>query len=144
MARGYPDFFGFSVFPFYGSTLETGGLKTAPFGVETALVTVAGKGQIYNCEYLTQDADAVNLDAVRLYVDGIAISGDSFQQQYTRNKHMMIPGEMIATCYDPNTPRYAGFIQGSIPFGMSAQLRYNSTGVNDVDVYAWITYTLFL
>ena len=70
MPRGYPDYFGQSIFPKYGSLkVATGSGISLPNGVEKTVVSISGKGQVYSgFMSISGTVSPVNTSC-RVYVD---------------------------------------------------------------------------
>jgi len=76
MARGYPDFFGFSIFPSFGvPTEEVPGPIVIANGDRETIFQSVGKGKSYGGE-LWWDGNADCLDTVTLYItmDGVSFA----------------------------------------------------------------------
>ena len=71
MARGYPDFFGHSVFPYYGPTVEIGGNAIVlATGVRTPCYTLSVKGLIREIQLWLTSADFTTTSAIFCSIDG--------------------------------------------------------------------------
>jgi len=74
MPRGYPDFFGFSVFAFYGAIRHSGFIAIpTPGVVETVLFTITGKGRIWGGWWNVFHATNLAAQTVRIYLDGVLV-----------------------------------------------------------------------
>jgi len=78
MARGYPDFFGFSVFPQYGPfQVQVAAGVNCPNGATTQVITIAGKGATYGGYLHLSIAQLVkNQMSVDLDLDGNVFTQD--------------------------------------------------------------------
>jgi len=76
MARGYPDFFGFSIFPSFGiPTEENSGWVVVGAGTTPVLVDIAGKGKSYGGElWFDGNEDACDLAQPIVIIDGVTFN----------------------------------------------------------------------
>jgi len=78
MARGYPDFFGFSIFPSFGiPTEEDSGGVAVVSGTSPILVNIAGKGRSYGGEiWYSGNQNAIRLTQVIVTLDGVVFNDE--------------------------------------------------------------------
>ncbi len=74
MARGYPDFFGFSMFPFYGTTLFSGHIVNSVIpGVEKSMFELNYKGRIVGGRIAMYTLATSGSARLRVYIDDVMI-----------------------------------------------------------------------
>jgi len=85
MARGYPDYFGYSMFPGPGGpTKDVSGLVNVAFGERKTLIEISAKGSLINC--------AVYGDAVSNYANYLVyltIDGEELTPQAVENLFLL-------------------------------------------------------
>lgn len=124
MARGYPDFFGISIFPHFGGARENEGPGVSVPNDTTILFTVNGKGHIYCIETLTSGAASMISDEWELWIDGVEFSSmipssaDSAGEIYPRL------GAWQLSQYDLTIPQVSMTLLGVLTFAASFSLRY--------------------
>lgn len=75
MAKGYPDFFGFSIFMQYGSfRRKDEDLALVPAGDDETVLTISSKGQIYFGRIGLSGIDTPSLVTPTITIDGAAFS----------------------------------------------------------------------
>lgn len=86
MARGYPDFFGTSVFPSPGSASRSvSGGTNCPAGAVTSILTLTGKGTVF-AGWISFINSPGLLDLfVQLTVDGLVLAKEDIYQLYKYN-----------------------------------------------------------
>jgi len=144
MARGYPDFFGHSMFPYYGVMTEVGAATAVAGGATAEIGRITGKGSVFSVDIYTIDTDADVLDRIRIYCDNGLFTNQSWAGMYVYGFDKPVYGEMFELCYDPNTPRFRAIMPGQIPFGINLYVTYQVTGVNPVTVSCYIDYTYYV
>jgi len=145
MARGYPDFFGFSIFPFYGAIRYTGEtLKVLPGGVETEIFTIIGKGRIWGGEW--QVIHGTNLPAISLniYIDEDLAASISCSDSIDKGYAFPVGTLIYGTYYDQIKGRRAyGLIVPNQTFGQSWSIKINNGDAAGGSGTCSATYTLF-
>lgn len=70
MSKGYPDFFGFSMFPFNGAVLETSGSTVIPASTTATVFEITTKGMIFagTCAMVT--AANISKSDFFVWIDG--------------------------------------------------------------------------
>lgn len=124
MARGYPDFFGFSIFPYYGTLYrEVIALTDLIDADEVSLTTISGKGILAAGNITMLESVAGAIPELRIYVDGELSAGSGRDAMITNgwfgaNTQLM---ELISWTY-PEGAAVASFPR-EIQFGQSFELR---------------------
>lgn len=140
MAKGYPDFFGQSIFLKYGP-FKTEWAEVTVDNVSTAdIVSIETKGTIQGGYLFTNDADAGKEDSVILEIDGIEIVKTAFQYLFLYGYDLNIYAPIILVEYDRDSPVFTVLLKDKIPFDTSVVLAYKNVGFNDVTVEAAIYY----
>jgi len=98
VARGYPDYFGQSIFPKYGGAKEVSGSKTVTANTENTIVEVSGKGVLYSGGLYAQGSDKCKDDRVRIYIDNVSIVTISFTALLTRGL-VIVPNDIVTLTY---------------------------------------------
>ena len=79
MAKGYPDFFGFSMFPFYGSLLDDMSIGVLSAGETDDVTSISGKNHIFGgYARLFNVADPTDLN-IKIITDSVTIQDFSYQ-----------------------------------------------------------------
>ena len=83
MAKGYPDFFGYSVFPYYGDLLNQDVLVPGVVALDTAtLFEISHKGILFGGYLYLFSTDAPPTDLLVITVDGSVVFSDSCLHLY--------------------------------------------------------------
>lgn len=142
MARGYPDYFGQSIFPAKGAYTKNAGSNAVNTDAEFTLRTVLGQGVLFGGYFNSTDADMHKDDQVNLYVDGnrvtIGILSFLFDNKIWRPNESPI----YITCYDEITPQYAIGISSGIVFTTSLHLKFTRKTAVDRTVNCGLFYSL--
>lgn len=142
MARGYPDWFGVSVYPIRGTTYRASGTKVCSQIGATTIDTILGRGMTFGGIVSTGDADASEWDAVELWIDGLLISGFNHWGLYMVGFSPPAQYPLTITRFDTTTPYYALNILGNLIFEQNLTLKYSAEDANARDVSYELTYTL--
>jgi len=138
MARGYPDFFGNSVFPWYGPAARALGGVDVPGGGREIIVENTGKRHIYAVQIHTIDADWDKNDGISMYVDGVLIRSTSWWSLLDYERNSQMPTEMWLSCYDEEHHYHVMGFGGGFSIGLSIRIEYTVFGVNPVTVFGQI------
>lgn len=142
MARGYPDWFGQSIFPWYGGTSEiNSGLMTIPAETTKTLVTIEGKGVMYNIEIWIDTPTHHPTDGAELYIDNVQISDAHLATTRKRGKNIPTLGEFYITLYDVDDFEYTMMMSGLIPFSQKIELKWSNDHADDALVRGKITHS---
>lgn len=141
MARGYPDFFGFSIFPFYGVLYRTPVAAIGPIlNVETDLVEITGKG-ILTAGQITGVDVAINANPwLAIYVDGGEVFATTMEGLYAGG---WLPGvkQLMVLNYKAvaDRTRIVHFPL-QIPFGQSLRITCRDNAAVGVNFVAYLYY----
>lgn len=142
MARGYPDFFGFSVFPFHGISYRAEHPAAAvAAGAETTLIEIAGKGILFSGYVVVSGVAAINARSL-IYVDGNRISEQTPHNALLTNTASGYPDLQVISEYDVISNHYTLLMIKEITFGYQFKLTISDVDVLGPTVTAGIRYNL--
>jgi hypothetical protein len=129
MARGYPDFFGYSVFPFHGSPMdvniaydgEVSPCTLTPFNI-------AAKGRVESCFLAMYGNVAAVSFGLSLIIDDTVFTSISAIGHLARG---CIPGSdqrVIVLRYDPDSFNYTFGIKPGLTFGYRFKVQVTAAG----------------
>ena len=142
MARGYPDFFGHSVFPYFGPTniIDDAGFCTGAFD---QIINLTGKGVFLGATVYINDNDdpPTGIFEIAIRVDG----GDNFRLRTFRLDDQYygwnFPSMGREVYWNLETREYVYLIDREISFGVSFEVLLGAAGyagAPDWDVHgAW-------
>lgn len=140
MARGYPDFFSLPTFPSYGLTRKATGSVIVNAGTIATILTVSGKGVLYDGTlYLLGVAGSKN-DEVTLKVDGSISLSTSFSLMLSYGWIHPIIGRTHLTVMSVDPYRYGVMVDGPISYGQTLVWIYKNTTITNVTVEAYFFY----
>ena len=143
MARGYPDFFGYSVFPFYGTWLldfcnGVGILNAANADIHTLTHKAVIMGGTFEITYVTFDPSQ---NTMVLTIDGTTILTASAEQFRTYNQSQQGDDLFYCTHYNPESKIQVLSITPGISFGYEFKINMaNATGAQFI-VNGYLYYT---
>jgi len=107
MARGYPDYYGQSIFPRLGvlQAVHTGDI-TCNWGGPTEVLNVNARMIVQSMELRFNDIRFAALISVYFYADGVDMGGDNIALFYSRNRTMPHQSVAYVTVYSPAIERY--------------------------------------
>ena len=142
MPRGYPDYFGQSIFMKYGSAQRAAydGYVTA--NTENNIITISGKGRLYGGYLYTDQGTNQKNDRVRVYVDGVMIFSLMWEGLYTQNTTTGTPSPVSLTRYDIGSQGFAMVFGGNITFDSELKITYGEYGGYTPRVGSEIYYAL--
>ena len=120
MARGYPDYFGQSMWPKYGTPIEVDLLETdIPHGEELDVVSILGQGILFNLKATLVETEASNNAYLDLYVDGTLMA--TISQVYSQYDNPMTAiGEVLV-------PIYRSINYGELIVGLTREVPFRYT-----------------
>lgn len=130
MAKGYPDFFGFSVFPQFGPFQNEVINKVVASGASGDIVNISDKGNIYSGYF---DISSVRLQSIfiNLIVDGTSVAYLSPQALLIRGHNSALDLPFILTLYETVTGMATIVIQSDITFSSSYRIEIQNTTIAD-------------
>ena len=141
MARGYPDFFGFSIFPQFGTlTEEDSGLFAIVTGNTQTLFTITQKGKSYGgiLRYNGQGDVHLKTQAI-VIVDGVTIS-DEVPAGQIHYGYYVIPNQFInlVDYHITDTYEYVVFNFGTdFSWGKSVVVNLENTSGMNIAGQCW-------
>jgi len=148
MARGYKDFFGYSIFPFYGTLIKESGAQ--PFtasGITETVFSVNRKGLLIGFDFSCVEGGAVERIGYTLSVllDGC----DRFilESAYTDDINGTVSAETWGklTYLEYDNAQFAWSLRKEIPFAQSIEIK--ATAIWGVNIPRWeykAAYTLMI
>lgn len=124
MARGYPDFFGQSIFPKFGALtyVDLASGVVAP-GNWATVVDVSTKGQIHSCLIAIQEIGGTSeAVSIKVTVDGLELFNWNVValKNYALDKNRSWLAYLVL--YDTETPLYGISLSDSITFEQSLKV----------------------
>jgi len=131
MARGYPDFFGFSVFPSFGiPTEEDSGFVVIPSGGVPLLIDITGKGRSYGGElFFDGNEDARKVVMPIVTIDGVIFNdfNTDANLQYAWDLSVTRFIRLVCAATQHETASYASYVFGKdFTWGQSFTLALNN------------------
>jgi len=129
MARGYPDFFGYSVFPWHGAVTEESGSEVVGIGATTTILTLAGKRVVYSVDVRADGLLAINADIVTLYTDTVLLSAPTWEVLRQYDSSLVGVTEFSLLFFDEDAFVGVARASGMFSVGTSIHLTYeNNSG----------------
>jgi len=132
MAKGYPDYFGYSMFPFYGAPVKIDGATGLIISTGTGnLFNVTVKGSILSGWIGVNSVDLDSLIHMYLTIDGVEMFQTTLSSMLQNNLTKEGESLIYLTRYEPETGYYALAISKGISFSSQFKLDiYNDTTGN--------------
>ena len=129
MARGYPDYFGYSMFPSYGNLLELEDAFGIIAGATITIMELNHKGMICGGYIRLSGAVPLNNYLIIPYIDGIAHV--DFLSNIPFDYGFQLPdGHMFYVSYYNNTDNEIVFsMSPGFPFGVSFAITIENTSL---------------
>lgn len=141
MARGYPDFFGYSVFPGPGTGASSGGGVTAvAAGATETLIELNLKGSVFGGHLYGDDLGPNGLYNIRVIVDGITIDDCWLNNMYLLGEHHDTGFLLALYYYNKEDNDFALRVVEDLSFGYQFKLACQNADVNDVNMTTYIYY----
>jgi len=134
MAKGYPDFFGFSIFPQYGSfSVEDLPVEIIADGDNFDIINVLGKGVVHSGD-LTLSCDGNPLGiSIQISIDGQDLAQEAPPWLLRHGFGPGVDTPIICTEYDPSQGRYTIVLHTNVSFVTSFIVNVkNNSGENCV------------
>ncbi len=123
MAKGYPDFFGFSTFPQFGIfTQSTDKDISIPHGDDISLLTINGKGRLYGGWIEAESLKSVETVIIQILVDGAVIWTPFVSKNLLSNWLPQTPQPLVITRWDRKAEIVVYAIAMEISFANSIEL----------------------
>jgi hypothetical protein len=141
MAKGYPDFFGTSIWPKYGTPIYTSsGLMAIGPGLATDVLTLTANGVLFCLYVFVEGVSDLLGTRIALYADGgeIARSGADIDDRYSI---LGGTGRVLAPIYSSRlTFVYEVSLSREVPFHNEIVLNVSNLSMDAIDVLAWSTH----
>jgi len=140
MPRGYPDYFGHSIFPKYGSAQWKWGVEIVPSLSTVEIVKVTGKGVLTGgWVYLTEQVGH-EADDILLYVDGRSLVSGAwklfFEYSFTSGCNYFF----TVSRFNNIEGNFTGFFNKEYSFEQGLILKYTASAVGDSIVHGALGY----
>jgi len=143
MARGYPDFFGYSIFPQYGSHNQAVFNDTIPAAGVHNLITVNGKGVLQSGYVEIWNGTDLIYNTLYIEVDGQPYTDLSLYILLEGNFTKLLEYPFTLLKYDIEHNDFYVAINGVISFTQSLVIDYNmNVASSSHNVYAEINYAI--
>jgi len=144
MAKGYPDFFGFSTYPWYGAiTRDYAERPNLATGAEHSIHAIAAKGVCLGGQFsvvlLNLNPDGVS---PRLYVDGNLIFDEDLEEMFALNLTNNLDAPVYLMRYSSDLRNMALSISTNMNFNTSFALNVENLSGGNVTIYSSLYYTI--
>ena len=138
MARGYPDFFGYSTFPWYGEIKEDAASVVAAIGATTTILELLGKRVIYTLAVIATGTDRIDNDLFTVHIDGNLVG--QFDWAWLENHYCWptSPTDFYGIFWDPEIYVGEARMQGLFGIGQSIKIDYINNGAAAVTVQCYV------
>jgi len=135
MAKGYPDFFGYSVFPQFGIyQVEEKGATVIPAGDSVTVFDVEGKGTIYGGYMFFGKTDITGLITLSLTIDGFTVILPSIKTMLEAGWIGGLDLPFIVTEVNDAIPSYTVIVQANITFAEQFKITASANVTADASV----------
>ena len=146
MAKGYPDFYGFSIFPKYGSVMidDFPSAAVGP-GATVAIHEVFGNGRIYGGHlYCTAFADWSDI-YVRVFIDGVQMNvNNSVSQMFAQYGHVDVEWPLQLVNYRGDGGHAVFAAEKDYTFTDTYLIEIENTSAGNLWVYSRLHYSLIV
>jgi len=143
MAKGYPDFFGFSMFPYYGPIYEAHDTGTAPSGGSDTIVSVTSKGVLRAGWINCTDTDWDTSSHIDIVADGQTVFQLFFETKPDLDKAYGLRVPMQWTHFSKVSGVFRAHLTVDISFQSSIALEVaQPIGASALTVYGQVFYNL--
>ena len=146
MAKGYPDFFGFSTFPWYGTTArdyaDLGPLAT---GAEHVINSLVGRGCVLGGTAYIMGGNPLHIDlSCRLYIDGLLVFDETIFNLHYYNMQRNLDSLVYLLYYAQGLQVAYVSISTNLTYMSSFDFRiYNNIGAG-INVESSLYHTIIL
>jgi len=139
--KGYPDFFGFSIFPQFGAYQYTdSGAIIVAANTWGTIFDISAKGRIYTGYIAIQDLGLADTSTifVEMTVDGQLMYSFTLDvmQQIGHNQPFDLP--FVLTAYDKKTNYYNVVLQSDFSFSQSVLVRVFTDATAQIFVHGYL------
>ena len=140
MPRGYPDYFGQSIFPKYGVfTKENGTTTIAALSTDT-VIKVTDKGRTYGARLHIDESFDVSNCVFRLVIDGTIVYDTTPAVSLKHNITEEGQAPFYLRRYDSIDNSYTLCLSKDITFEQSLEITFQNVTANSVDVEYYLYY----
>ena len=141
MAKGYPDFFGYSFFPTYGDIITSSFDDTISSVGALNLVSLSMKGQIFSGAVHLIFANIPNVSFLQLLIDGQQNFTIDPATIFTKYRYADIDLPLSVVSWRKTDLEMVVKIKEGIPFNSTVLLRYViSSGNYQIDIDGQLSY----
>ena len=143
MGKGYPDFFGFSIFPQFGAYQFTdSGAIIVAAGTYGTLFDIDSKGKIYTGYVSIQTLGLADTATIYLEmtVDGQRIDSQSIDEMLQINFRGSLDVPFVLTDYNRKTNYYTIVLQSDLSFSQSVKLRIYTDPTAQIFVHGYLVW----
>ena len=137
MSKGYPDFFGQSIFLQYGTPSKYGGALSVPAGATVEVLSYLGKGILYSMMVTVYGLSDNRNDNVGLYIDGNTISYANPRNNFHQFSRNYITGSVGVSSWNYVTDELQVILKGPLSFSSSVKIEWVNRGTIDLTGFAW-------
>jgi len=129
MAKGYPDFFGTSIWPKYGTpTINTGAAIVVHGGNNDTIILITADGVLFQAAFVIVCDDLANSHYLHLYIDGVLVESEKLDQLYLFTSLGGSCGLMNVIHFDRLLYHYRFELAREIPFHDSIEFKVQNSG----------------
>lgn len=141
MSKGYPDFFGFSVFPQYGAFInESAGGVAVVAGASVDFFDIQSKGRVYDGYLRIYGCTLPATVSVRLTIDGVASQWGRLDYLLRYNFTHETDYLFTLKKYNTSDDEFIVSFREGITFSSSIKATVLNSGADDIDVIAVFYY----
>jgi len=140
MPRGYPDYFGQSIFPKYGTITIDDQVVNCPQGVVTTIHNIEGKGRIYGGAFATGAGTPDTTDELQIIIDGITLFNITMYDFWDIFSPVEDHLPMRFLYYDTGSPKFRLAYIKDFTYEKSFVIKYKSKAVGGVFIISRYIY----
>jgi len=144
MPRGYPDYFGQSIFPKYGGARRKSFYSVIVANTENDIVVVSGKGVIFGGWLYSNYGSKQEDDIIRIYVDEIESVYHTWLGLGRQNIANGNPTPVSISRYEPFEEKYCLIIGEGVTFDTQFKITYEETGGYTPTIQCELYYSLII
>lgn len=137
MAKGYPDYFGQSIWPKYGTPTFTTISQAGIGNTETTILEITSQGVLRIAHFYGDQADENGSSFLRLYIDGTSVWYASLAQMLTIYGAPQKGMPFILTSMNYVTGIWAVVLDQDVPFRSGAKVTFRKTSGNAVSIQGY-------
>ncbi len=134
MARGYPDFFGTSIFPYVGKIINDAAIINIGAGLDGAVATLLGKRHILNVRFDLGGLLDHGGDRIGILIDESAGRTFSFNEIVEGLYQQVLPTLAFLVFINPEKDTIRGYFCGNFTVGTRLVVWYYNNTAEDIGV----------